>query len=133
MVRQTKKVDAVVDKKLPGYLDSAIIFSKLIIHKLSNSSSSDLYTLCRMNFAADPVQTQALQFSYMGFSTINALDERSGISTPDTRIRRPTDDTYWSASNHVYGKTTAVGVSEAKSDYDYNYKLSFKFGKKIKN
>ena len=51
-------MDAVVDEKFPSDLDSVSISSKVIGHKISDGSSSDLYTLCRMNFAADTVQNQ---------------------------------------------------------------------------
>ena len=59
------------------------------------------------------------------FSTINELYYSSGLSTPVNRIRRPKDGSHWSAPNHVFGETTELGVSEAKSDYDYNYKNEF--------
>ena len=75
-----------------------------------------------MNFATNTIQTQTPQFTDMGFSTINALYESSGIITPATRIRRPTDGSHWSVPNHVFGEATAVGMSGAKSDNDYNYK-----------
>ena len=85
---------------------------------------------CRMNFAAYPTQTQTPQFVDLGGSANNALYEGSGLSNPATRIRTPTDGAHWSATYHIFVETTAVGVSEAKSDYGYNFKLSFKFGKK---
>ena len=58
----------------------------------------------------------------LGFSTINGLYESSGLSTPTARIRRPTDESHWSAPDDVFGEATAVGMSEEKSDHDYNYK-----------
>ena len=61
----------------------------------------------------------------MGFSTINALDESSGLGTPATIIQRPADGSRWITPDHVFGEATAVGVSESKSDYDYNYKTEF--------
>ena len=61
----------------------------------------------------------------MGISTINAMDEVSGLSTPATRIRSPTDGAHWSMPNNITGETTAVGVSEEKSDCDCNYKTEF--------
>ena len=85
-----------------------------------------------MNFAADPVQTQTPQFMDMGLSTINALDEGSGLSTPNDRIRRPTNGAHWRAPNYIFGKTTVVGVNEAKSDYDYNYKTEFQIWRENK-
>ena len=115
LVRQTQKLDAVVDGRLTDDLDSESIFSKLIGHKIYNGSSGDLYMRCRMNFAADPVQTQTPQFMYLGISTINALDKSSGLSTPATRFQRSTNGANWSAQYHVFGEVIAVGVSETKS------------------
>ena len=90
LVGHTQKLDAVVDGKFPDDMYSASIFIKVTSHKISNGSSGDLYTRCRMNFVADSVQTQTPQIMDMGFSTINALDESSGISNPATIILRPT-------------------------------------------
>ena len=86
MVGNTKKLDAVVNGKLPDDLDSASIFSKVIDHKLSSGSSDGLYLFCRTTFASDVVQTHTTKFMDLGFLTINASDESSGLSTPDTRI-----------------------------------------------
>ena len=80
---------------------------------------------CRMNLAADLVQTQTTQFVDLGLARINELDEFSGLSTPTTIIRRPTDGAHWSAPNHIFVETTVVGVSKAKYDYDYNYKNDY--------
>ena len=52
----------------------------------------------------------------LGFLTINAFDEGSGLITPATRNKRPLDGAHWRAPNHVFGETTVVGVIEAKSD-----------------
>ena len=68
----------------------------------------------------------------LGFSIINSLDESSGLSTPTTIIRMPADGSHWSAPNHVFGENTAVGVSESKSDYDYNYKTLSQIWKESK-
>ena len=85
-----------------------------------------------MNFADDAVQTQTPQFMVLVFSTINALDESSGLVIPATIIQKPMDGSHWSAPNHVFGGTTELGVSEAKSDYDYNYKTEFQIWKENK-
>ena len=105
------------------YLTS--ISRKAICDKLSGGSSGDLYTCCRMNFTADPIQIQTPKFVDLGFSTINALDEVSDRITLSTRILRPIDGAHWSAPNQIFGGTTAIGVSEAKSDCNYNYKNVF--------
>ena len=132
LVRQNQRLDTVVDIKLTNDLDYASISIKVIGHKLYDSSIGDFYMRCRMNFAVDPVQTHTPQFMDLGFSTINALAESSGPSTPDTRILRPTDVSHWNAQYHVFGESTAVGVSEAKSDHDYNYKTEFQIWKENK-
>ena len=82
-----------------------------------------------MNLVNDPVQTQAPQCTNLGFSAINALNESSVLSTPATRIRRPTDGSHWSVPYHVFGEATTVGMSAAKSDHDYNYKIEFQIWK----
>ena len=128
-VGQSQKLDAVVDGNFPHDLHPALIFSKVIGHKLSGGSSWDLNVRFRMNFAADTVQTQTPQLMDLGFSTINALDESNGLGTLSTRILRYMDVAHWSAPNHVFGETTAVGVSEEKFDYDYNYKTGFQICK----
>ena len=68
----------------------------------------------------------------MYFLTNNAFDEGSGLITPATIILRPTDGAHWSAPNNIFGETTSVGVSEEKSDYDYNYKTEFQILKENK-
>ena len=82
-----------------------------------------------MNFATDVVQNQTPQLIDLRFSTINSLNESSGIITPTTRIRRPMDGSHWSAPDHVLGEATAVGISVAKSDHDYSYKTEFQIWK----
>ena len=114
-------MDAVVNGKLPNGLDSASIFSKVVGHKLSDGSIDDLYLRYRMNFVGDVIQTQTPQFMDLGLSTINALDESSVLSTPATRIKMSTGGSHWSALDNVFGEETAVGMSEAKSDHEYNY------------
>ena len=121
----TQKLDAVIDGNFPNDLDPASIFSKIMGHKISDGSSDDLYSRCKMNFAGDVVQTQAPQFMDLGFLDINTLNEIGVIGTPAARIRRPMYGSHWSAPNHVFGEATVVGMSAAKSDHDYNYKTDF--------
>ena len=122
-------MDAVVDGKLTDDLDYASILVKVIGHKLSDSFSGDLYSLCRINFADDLIQTHTPQFMDMGFSTINSLDESGGLNTPATRIQRSMYGSHWSAPDHVFDEEISVVMSEAKSDHDYNYKTGFQFCK----
>ena len=129
MVGQSQKLDAIVDGKLCDDINLTSIFNKVIGHKLSDGYIGDLYTRFRMIFADNPVQTQIPQFMDLGLFTINVLDESSVISTPNTRIQRPTDGVHWRAPDHVFDGTTADVVSEAKYDYNYNYKTEFQIWK----
>ena len=86
LVGKSPKLDTIVDGKLPDNINSTSIFSKEIVQKLTNSSRRTLYTHFRMNFAADQVQTQTLQITDLGCSTINAFDEVGGLSSPASRI-----------------------------------------------
>ena len=61
----------------------------------------------------------------LGIPTINALNKINVLGTPDTRILRPMDRYHRSTPDHVFGEATAVGISAAKSDHDYNYKNDF--------
>ena len=94
LVRKYQKLNAVVERIFSDDINSTSIFSKVIGDKLFDSSSGDLYTRCRMNFLADPVQTQTPKFVDLGFSTINEFDETSDLSAPATIIQRPTDGTH---------------------------------------
>ena len=82
-----------------------------------------------MKFAADVFQTQTPKFMDLGFYTIKAFDEISGLSKPATRIRRFRDGSHWITQDHVFGEATAAGISVVKSDHDYNYKTDFQIWK----
>ena len=129
LVRQSKKLDPGIDGKLPDDINSMPIFSKIIGHKLSDGSTKGLYIRCRMNFDYDPVKTQNPQFMDLGFLNITQLDEISGLITPATRVLRPKNGSHWSTPNQLFCETSAVGMSEAKSDYDYNYETEFQIWK----
>ena len=81
---------------------------------------------------ADPVQILTSQFVDLGISAIDAMNKVSGISTPATIIQRPTYGAHFIAPNHIFGGTTAVVVSKAKSYYGYNYKTVFQIWKENK-
>ena len=68
----------------------------------------------------------------MKISIIDALDERSGISTPAILTQRPMDGSHWSAPGHVFGESTLVGMSATKSDHDYSHKTNFQIWKENK-
>ena len=121
----TKKVDANVDKNLSDNRNLMSIFRKIISDKLYESSIWGIYTRYRINLTADPVKKKTQQLVDLELSTINALDEGSDLSTPDTRIQSPTYGDYLSAPNQKFGETTAFRVRNEKSYYNYNYKTEF--------
>ena len=82
-----------------------------------------------MKFAANPVQTQTPKFIDMGFLNVNALDESSGRSNPVNINQRPKYGSHWRAPDHGFGEATAVVMSGAKSDHDYNSKTEFQIWK----
>ena len=85
-----------------------------------------------MNLVADFVNIPTPQFMGLGINTINKLDKGARIWIPATIVRRPMDVAHWSAPDHIYQKTTAVGDAvSAKSDY--TIKLILKIGRKISN
>ena len=72
-----------------------------------------------MNFTDDFVPNQTPQLMNMWLLPINTLNESSGLSKSATRILRPMHGSDWIATDHVFGKVTAVGMIEEKSDHDY--------------
>ena len=133
LVRQFQKLDAVLDRKFPDNRDSMSISRNIINYKISDSSSCYLYTRCRMNLTADPVQPHTPAFVDLGIATIYALDEGSGISIPITIIRRPTDDAHCRAPNHIFVKLHWLKRVIQSRTTAITIKLVFKFGKKMIN
>ena len=62
-----------------------------------------------MHLVADPINSMTPQFVDLGFSNVDSLDKGAGLWTPATRFGRPTGVARWSALDHVFGETTAVG------------------------
>ena len=124
-LRQSQKLDAVIERNFPDNLNLTSILNKLLGDKISNSSRRVIYMRYRMNLASNPHQTQTPQLVDLGILNINTFDEGSDLITTTIRITRPTYGDHWRVPNHIFGETTTVGVSEANSDYDYNYKTEF--------
>ena len=61
----------------------------------------------------------------LGLLAINKLNESVVFGTTTTSIRRPTYGPHWRARDNVFGEATAVRMSAANSDHDYNYKSNF--------
>ena len=129
----TQKLDADVDGNIPNDMDSVSIFRKVIGYKLPGVSRRDLYLLCKMKFANALIKTQAPHFMDMGFLFINILNESGVLGTTVTRIQGPTFTYHWSEAYYVFGEATEDGISAAKSEHTFNYKLVLKFRGKIRN
>ena len=67
-----------------------------------------------MNFSSNAVQTKAPQFMDLGLPAVNTSDGFGILDTTAKSIRRLTDGYHWSAPDHVFGKSIAIGMSEAK-------------------
>ena len=80
------------------------IFTEILGEKLSKSSRWDLYTRCRMNLAADPVNIPAPQFVDLGLSTFNVLDKGISLWSPSTIVGRPTDVAHRRYPDHIFEK-----------------------------
>ena len=128
-------MEASVDGKLSYNPIETPVITQVLSDKLSNSSSRDLYTHCRVNLATYPANLVAPQFVNHGFSTVNTLNKGSRICIPATRARSLLNISHWSAEYHAVGKRAAVGnTMGAKSYYsEENYKTDFEIWRKIAN
>ena len=74
---------------------------------------------------SNAVGTEAPHFVDLGLPAVNTSDEFNIFGTLPTRIRMPIDGSHWSASDHVFGESTVVGMSATRSEIDYIYKTDF--------
>ena len=72
-LRKSNKLDTSIYGKFTNNLVVLPIFTEVICDKLSYSLSQDLYTCCRMNLTACPINILAQKFVYLDISTIDAL------------------------------------------------------------
>ena len=123
-LRDSDKIDTSVDGKFTNNLVALPIFTDILSDEISNTSIRGLYARIGMHLSADPVNSVAPKFVYLGFSTVDVLDKGAGLWTPATRVGRPMDVAHWSAPDHIFGETTAVGDAVSTKS-DYNYKTDF--------
>ena len=123
-LRDSYKLDTSIHGNLTNDLIVPPIFTDVLSDKISNNSSRDVYARLGMHFATDPVNSVTPQYVYLGFSSFDVLDKVTGLWTPATRVGRPIDFSRWSAPDHIFGETTAVGDA-VSANSDYNYKTYF--------
>ena len=78
-----------------------------------------------MDFASNAVETKVLNFLDLGIPDVNTSDKFNTFGTPDNIIRRLTDGTHWSVSDHIFGGASAVVMSATRSELEYSYKTDF--------
>ena len=71
------------------------------------------------------VGTKAPGFMHLELPSVNTQDELRSFGTPANRFRRPTDESIWSAPDHVFVEVTVVGMSRTRSEQSYSYKTDF--------
>ena len=86
LVRQSQKLDSLIDRTFSDNHDATSIFSKILSSKLSDGYSHDIYMRCRMNLTAYSIQILTPKFVNLEISTIDALYKGRGLSTPNTII-----------------------------------------------
>ena len=91
--------------------DSKNIFSKAMGRKLFDTLSADIYLRCRMDLTRNAVGIEAPNIVHLKHPDVNASDEFNNLCNPTTRVRIPKDGSSWSATDHVFGEATAVGMS----------------------
>ena len=124
---KSDEFDGAVDGNFSNNLIAPPVITQVFSDKLSNSSIRYIYARCGMHLTTGPVNPVTSQFVTHGFSTANALNKGAEILIPDTRVRRSSYVTHWSASDNYVAQNAAVGDAvETKSDYSKeNYKTDF--------
>ena len=124
---KSDELKASVDKNFSIDPIALPIITQVFSDKLSDSSSRDLYTRCRLNLATESVNPLEIQFENHGISVVYTLNRSSGICSPSTRIRKSPDVTHFRSADLDVGKGEAVGDAVGdKSDYSKeNYETDF--------
>ena len=95
--------------------------SQILRDELFISSGRNIYSLCRMEVAADTLKTMVPQLVSHGLPTIDTLNSNSGICIHATiTIKRTLNNTHGSACGRAVGQGTLVG--EAKEKYKTDFK-----------
>ena len=85
------------------------ISSKVIVQELSNYSSTNVYSHCRVKFTSNAVGTEAPDFVHLGLPAVNVGNELRSFVTPTTRVGRPMDGSNWSFLVHFLLKLQRLG------------------------
>ena len=100
-LRQSKKLDTSINRQFTNNLVALLIFAEVLDDKISDSSSRDIYTHCKINRVVDPINIPALQLVDLGISSINALDKSASLWTPTTRVGMNKDVAHGRAPYHI--------------------------------
>ena len=97
----------------------------VIGRELSHSSSGNLCLRFWVYLASNFIRNEAPHFVDLGILAVNVSDEFNLFGTPATRIISPTEWSYGSDPDHVFGKPAAVGMSTTRLEQDYSQKTDF--------
>ena len=113
-------MDTSVDRKLANDGNYTSIFSEVIGRELSHNSSGNLYSRFRVDFASNSVRTEAPHSVDLELLVVNTYDEVNIFGNRAKISRSPTDLSYGSDSDHVFGKYTAVEMSATRLEQYYS-------------
>ena len=99
-----------IDRRFRNGYNMPFVFSQVLCDELSVSYGRNIYSWCRMDFAAETVQPMGPQLVSHGILKIDTLNENSGIWSPATTP----NTTHGSAFRNVLRQGTVVGEAVGK-------------------
>ena len=89
-VRNAQIFNTSINGNLSKNGDHMSIISKLIGQELSNNSSADIYSRCRVNYMSSSIRTKTPDFVHLGLRAVTAVNELRyfGTSLPGLEGRR---------------------------------------------
>ena len=113
-VRDAQQLDTSINGIYDKHRDPAPNFSKVIGRKLSEKSSANICSRCRMNLTRDSVFTESPNFMNLGLSYDHTSDELGSVSIPTKKIGRSTDGSNWLLPDHLIGEVTPDRASRTR-------------------
>ena len=93
--RDNQPLDTSINGIYAKHRYPAPTWSKVIGSKLSDKSSTEVYSRCRMNLTRDAVLIKTPNFMNLGLSSVHTSDELGSIFIPTNIIGRLTDESNW--------------------------------------
>ena len=110
--RETSENHVSIHRIFSNYSNVPSIGSQILYDKFLISSSRDIYAHCGVGVALETVQPMVPQLVRHNIPTIDILNEKSGLWSPDTvSIRGTPNTTRGSSYEHAVVQVTAVGYA----------------------